>query len=151
MANDGSRGPRPYTQRHARTVFVRVPAVDWPAVKRGIKREFRGSLGKQSALFSVKTPSPCVAYSIVRGSHDARLMILEEVRQEQVGAISPESLAAEGFESFEEFRRYWMRRERSKFRPTKQVFVYRLRPWEMTDRDVMADLMLRRLYGDWMT
>lgn len=153
MASDGSRGPRPYTQRHARTLFVRVPADDWPLVRRGMKKEFRGQLGRQSALWAnVACPTPVVAYAIVRGSYDARLMILQSVRQEELGAITPESLQREGFETFEEFRRYWLRRERggSKFKPTRKVFVYGIRPWHPTDELEMGLGLLKRLYGDFM-
>lgn len=150
MASDGSRGPRPYTQRHARTIFIRVAAADWPLVKRGLKTEFRGQLGVQSALFNTPAPSPVVAYSIVRGTYDARLMLLEAVSQEELGAITPESLEREGFVDFESFRRYWMQRDGKKFRPTKKVFVYRLRPWAAGDDEAMAAVLLKRLYGDWL-
>lgn len=117
-------------------------------VKRGYKREFRGSIGRQSALFRTPTPSPCVAYTVVRGNHDARLMLLEEVRREVLGAITAESIAAEGFHSFEEYRRYWIKREGRKFQPTREVFVYVLRPWEDGDQEAMGQVLFNRLYGE---
>jgi hypothetical protein len=149
MAADGSKGPKPYKQRQARTLFVRVPAPDWAAVKRGLQRTFVGSIGRQSALWETPTPTPAVAYSIIRGSHDSRLMVLEAVRQEQLGAIDPAEL---GFESMAHFRRYWMQRERNgkKFPPTRHVFVYTMRPWERGDEEEMGMLMVKRLYGEFL-
>lgn len=145
MAADGSKGPRPYTQRQARTIFVRVPALEWHAVKRGTQRAFVGSIGRQSALWATPTPTPVIAYAIIRGTHDARLMILEEVRQEMLGAIDPTEV---GFPDMATFRRHWMMRERGKFPPTRKVFVYKLRPYDEADREAMGLALFDRLYGE---
>ncbi len=128
-------------------MFLRVPSGDWPAVKRGLKREFRARSGIASQLHNVPVPSPVVAYAPVRDHYDARLMMLEAHWQEPLGAISAESLAAEGFETLAEFRRYWMARERKRFRVTRNVLVYRVRP--ITAEDVRASQrqLFRRLYG----
>lgn len=150
MASDGSHGPRPFKQRELRTLFVRVPVDDWPHVKRGFKREFRGSPGKSSVLPRVQTPTPVVAWTITQRGHESELMVLERFWMEQLGAITPESLAAEGFPSFEEFRRYWMRRERRRFAPTRRVACYAIRPWTPDDRSMLGDLLIGRLYGDWL-
>lgn len=152
MAADGSRGPRPYTQRRLSTVFLRVPSRDWPAVKRGIKTEFRAGAGKGAVpqLFGVPTPIPVVAYAIRQGRHDARLMMLEQLWQEPLGAIGSESLQREGFKSLAEFRSYWMERERKRFTPTRNVFCYRVRPWHAGDVDHAGDRLLRHLYGDFL-
>jgi hypothetical protein len=152
MAADGSRGPRPYTQRRLSTVFLRVPVRDWPAVKRGIKTEFRAGTGKSATpqLFGVPTPVPAVAYAIRQGRHDARLMVLEECWQEPLGAISQHSLALEGFETLADFRAYWIERERKRFTPTRQVFVYRVRPWEQRDDEWAAPKLLQHLYGEFL-
>lgn len=126
---------------------------DWPLVRRGFKTEFRGEIGKQATVFNVRTPTPCVAYATTRGqSPDARLMILEKCWQEELGLISEESLRREGFADLAEFRRYWIGRHRNgkRFQPTKKVFVYQLRPWDESERDTMADLIFRRLYGDFL-
>lgn len=149
-----SRGPRPYRQVQASTIFLRVPAPEWPAVKRGVKREFRSGVGpgKTQRMWTVKFPAPAVAYTVNhRGEYDARLMVLERAWQEPLGAISPESLAAEGFETLAEFRRHWMRREHSRFLPTRMVFAYRVRPWREEDREEQAALLLERLYGDFLS
>ena len=150
MAADGSRGPRPYTQRRLSTVFLRVPSRDWPAVKRGYKTEFRAGAGKNAVpqLFGVPTPIPVVAYTVRRGEHDAQLMILERCWQEPLGAISADSLAAEGFEDLKEFRAYWMEREHKRFTPTRQVFAYRVRAFREDDRAEAADRIFEHLYGE---
>lgn len=75
-------------------------------------------------------------------------MVLEEKWLEPLGAISPASLKAEGFESIGEFRRYWMNREKRRFMPTRMVTVYRVRPWQDGDHDRFAALLLDRLYGE---
>lgn len=152
MAADGSRGPRPYTQRRLSTTFLRVPARDWPAVSRGYKTEFRAGSGKNAVpqLWHLEPPCPVVAYTVRNGRHDARLMVLEALWQEPLGAISPESLEREGFATLAEFRRYWMERERKRFTPTRQVFAYRVRAWRPADLDSMAGALLSHLYGEFL-
>lgn len=152
MGVNGSHGPKPYDKRQASTIFLRVPIRDWPAVKRGYKTEFRAGTGKNAVpqLWGVQPPVPVVAYAVRDGEHDARLMVLEELWQEPLGAISPESLRREGFDSLDEFRTYWISRERRRFRPLRNVFAYRVRPWHPEDREVFADRTLTHLYGDWI-
>lgn len=153
MAADGSRGPKPWTQRRLSTTFLRVPYGDWPAVKRGIKREFRAGSGNNQVpqLWGVKTPTLVVAYSIdPQHRHDGRLMVLESMVQEPLGAISPESLEAEGFDSLAEFRTYWMAREHRRFTPTRMVFAYRVRPADVSDLDAFSCHALDHLYGEFL-
>lgn len=143
-----------------RTLFIRVPSDDWAAVSRGYKTEFRGEIGTQSTPFCAETPSPAVLYRIRRrgkragvdlvNEYDRALMVLEAVWQEPLGAISPESLAREGFSSMADFRRYYVERTRRLFQPTRQVFVYRVRPWEYDDRIEMGMHLLDRLYGEFL-
>jgi len=148
MASDGTNGPKPWIQRHASTVFLRVPAIDWLAVKRGNKTEFRAAPGAVSGLKFIEPPTPVVAYRVDRShGYDAALMVLEERWQEPLGSITPESLEREGFETFAEFRRYFINRERRRFRLTRQVTVYRVRPWQPEDARVFADDLLERLFG----
>jgi hypothetical protein len=152
LAADGSKGPRPFAQRRQSTIFLRVPAVDWPAVQRGVKTEFRSQAGRNKTpqLWQVDPPTPVVAWSLVRGTHTAQLMVLEDIWREPLGVISPESLQREGFASLAEFRRYWISREHRHFTPTREVFAYRLRPWLPEDHDVMGSRLLERLYGDFL-
>lgn len=153
MAADGSRGPRPFVQRRVSTTFLRVPIVDWPAVKRGYKTEFRANVGKNAVpkLFTVLTPAPVIAYAIRNGRHDAQLMWLEEAWQEPLGAISAASLEREGFTSLAEFRTYWIKREKKRFTPTRKVFAYRVRAFNPDDDvDDAASRIFEHLYGEFL-
>lgn len=148
MGADGSRGPRPYEQRFASTLFLRLPANEFRAISRGRKSEFRSSPGKTSQLDRVKTPIPVVAYmQHPRRGYDARLMVLEETWQEPLGTIRPESLQREGQPDLAHFRRYWMSRTRRPFTPTRMVAVFRVRPWREEDREQFAELIFDHLYG----
>ncbi len=151
MPANGARGPNPYRQHQTSTVFLRVPRADWAAVKHGAKREFRAASGRHSALWNVATPSPAVAYTInTRGEYDGALIVLENVWREPLGAISEESLTAEGFATFPEFRRAWMLREKRRFPPLRMTTVYRVRPWADHDATCMGCALLRHLYGDFL-
>ena len=145
-------GPKPWKQRQARTAFLQVPQADWPLVKRGLKSEFRASSGAVSGLKWVDPPIPVVAYSISRTlGHDARLMVLEERFQEPLAAISEESLAREGFDTFAEFRAYWCEREKRRFTPTRMIVAYRVRPFVWTDDPTdFAQRLFRHLYGEFI-
>lgn len=142
-------GPRPYKQRRARTVFIRVPDSEWGAVKSGKKREFRASPNNTPQLWDVDTPLPVVAYAVSKGlGYRSQLMVLEETWREPLGSISPESLVAEGQPSMAHFRRAWMAREKTAFKPTRMVSVFKMRPWGPTDDRYMADKLFERLYGE---
>jgi hypothetical protein len=95
---------------------------------------------------------PIVAYSVDRqGRHDARLMVLERMWREPLGALSPESLAAEGCQTLAEFRRRWMLTNRKRFTPSRIVSVYVVRPWRAgLDEREMADRLLEHLYAEWV-
>lgn len=148
MGADGSQGPKPFIQRQAQTIFLRVPFYDWPLVSGGSKTEFRAGSGSVSGLKWVEPPIPVVAYTHhhVQG-YFSKLMVLEERRQEPLAAITAESLEREGFESFEEFRSYWCAREKRRFTPTRQIVVYRVRPFEQGDDERFADQLFEHLYG----
>jgi hypothetical protein len=151
MASTGTRGPKPWTQHRASTIFLRVPSAEWTAVRHGQKREFRSESGKVSQLWNVECPVPVVAYRLdSHGRYDSALMVLEAVWREPLGAISPESLEAEGFESFAHFRRAWCIREKRRFRPLHLTTVFRVRPWQPEDERDMADALLGRLYGSFL-
>jgi hypothetical protein len=78
-------------------VFVPVPRAGSAAVLCGTKREFRAACGKHSALLEPPDAHPGCRFHPVYGSP---LMVLESVSREPRGAISAESLSAEGFASF---------------------------------------------------
>ena len=104
-----------------------------------------------SQLWNVACPIPVVAYRIDSCErYDSALMVLEAVWREPLGAISPESLEAEGYESFAHFRRAWCVREKRRFRPLHMTTVYRVRSWASDDHRAMADALLERLYGEFL-
>lgn len=152
---DAGAGPKPYKQRKASTIFLRVPAYDWAAVRLGHKREFRAASGAVSGLKFVDPPTPVVAYTHAPNiGWESELMVLEERWQEPLAAISEESLEAEGFRDFAEFRSYWCARERRRFTPTRMVVAYRVRPfvWDTGpngDQTRFADKLFLHLYGEW--
>lgn len=153
MGADGSHGPRPFTQRQASTIFLRVPTREWVDITRGIKTEFRATPNAVTQVLNVEPPTPVVAYRVVRArgadsSHDSKLMMLEETWQEPLMAISEESLRREGHPDFAHFRRYWMRRTRRRFTPTRIVRVFRVRPWAEGDWEAGAEMLMNRLYGE---
>lgn len=145
-------GPRPWKQNQARTIFLRVPVTDWPKISSDRQREFRASPSAMPQLWSVSLPAPVVAYVIhpSRG-HLGELMVLTATWRERLEDISAESMAAEGHASFAHFRRYWMMREQSRFMPTREVSVFQVRPWEPADERRMADRLLERLYGGFLS
>lgn len=153
MGANGSHGPRPFTQRQASTVFLRIPASEWVPITRGTKTEFRASPNAVTQALNLEPPTPVVAYRVVPGrppgqTHDAVLMMLEETWQEPLLAISEESLRREGHASVAHFRRYWMQRTRRRFAPTRMVRVFRVRPWSEADWQASAERLMNRLYGE---
>lgn len=147
MGADGA-GPRPYTQRQARTIFLRVPYGEFGLVVAGRKPEFRASPRACTQLWSVEPPAPAVAYAIFpRRGYKHALVVLEETWREPLGSITPESLERERQPSFAHFRRYWMKREKTAFKPTREVSVFRVRPLGAGDEEEMAAMLFERLYG----
>lgn len=147
MGAGGGSSPQPWSQYEAKTLFLRVPSIDWAAVKIGTKTEFRVA-GRASLAQNVYTPTPVVAYTVRASQHDSKLMVLTAVWREPLGAITRESLAAEGFPDFAHFRRYWMARTHRRFTPLTSVLVYTLRQWTDSDATELGTIMLRRLYRD---
>lgn len=145
------KGPKPYTKRQASTIFLRVPHADFGLVRAGKKTEFRvgGGGSRSPQLWGVEFPTPAVAYTIRRsGEYKHALVVVEEFWREPLGAISPKSLECEGQPDIAHFRRYWMTRNHTDFKPTREVSVFRVRPWTGDDRAYMARLLFHRLYGD---
>lgn len=138
--------------RSVSTRFLRVPWRDWAAVVTGEKRMFRHPVRQQARAMGF-TPTGVVAWTRRMASHDLEtaLMVLEEIKTEPLGAISPADLALEGFESLAEFRRYWKARFASGrgFDPLMKVAVVTVRPWQDGDDELLAHALLDRLYGPW--
>lgn len=141
--------PKPFPISRAATVFLRVPADDWAAVKLGYKREFRAAGHGYPALFRVQTPTAVLAYATRDGErYESQLMVLEKTWREPLGAISPESLAREGFESIAHFRRYWIARTKRRFKPMAEVQAFVVRRFDPdTDPDALGRVLFERLYG----
>ena len=151
MATTTRRGPKPYSQHQASTIFVRVPSEDWHAVRGGYKREIRTRQSSLAAVQGLSLPLPCVAYRRhAQYGYDAVLMVLEAVWQEPLGAISEESIANEGYATMAEFRRAWTIREKRRFPLLAPVTVHRVRPWMPEDGATMGRALLRQLYGEFL-
>lgn len=158
MTGVSDSAPAPYQQRHASTLFLRVPLADWARVVVGEKTEFRTRPKESSSLLRVYTPTPVVAYCANRGGeYSSKLMVLEERRYETLFDVSmnPESVEREGFASYDEFRRYWRKRRKGVYRPLERVHVWRVRKWghdetgQLDDR-TFAAAVLHHLYGEWL-
>lgn len=150
MGAQGGWAPKPWSSYSARTVFLRVPTVDWAAVKVGSKTEFRAAGGKEiTQLWNIKVPTPVVAYTVRSGGvYDKALMVLEATWREPLGAISPESIQREGYPDMAHFRRYWMSRTHRRFTPLTSVQVYRVRAWQNGDLTALGEALLQRLYQE---
>lgn len=153
MGSQGGNAPNPYTQRHASTLFLRVPTMDWARVKIGEKTEFRTRLREGSHLVAANTPTPVVAYTKSSLGYDSKLMVLVEHKREPLFAIAddPEAIGREGFEDYDHFRRYWRKRRKGVYRPMELVHVWRVRPWdEKWDMGRFGNYLIGHLYRDWL-
>lgn len=139
--------------KHASTAYLRVPHPDWPRVRLGAKTEFRTRHREACAAVIAKPPTPVVAYAEnTSGTLDYQLMVLEDYRYEPVFNVSldPEAVAREGFDSYDEFRRYWRARCDGAYMPTEKVWVWRLRPLAPGDLDMLGASLVAHLYGKFM-
>lgn len=154
MGSKGGSSPNPYKQRRVSTLFLRVPLVDWPKVKLGEKTEFRTMPGEGSTLLRCYVPTPVVAYTVKPKiqEYDAKLMVLLDRRREPLWEISsqPDAIRREGFESYDEFRRYWRKRQRGVYRPMQVVWVWRIAPFTPDHVRVLGSGMMEHLYGDFL-
>lgn len=140
-------------RRQTKTIQLKVPRVDWAAVIAGEKTQWRDTAhGPQFDLTDLPRPVVLHSYQKFRRDAEARLAVLESAEREPLGAISPESLAAEGMASLSDFRKYWIERHKrvGYFMPLTTVMVYTVRPWQPDDREHFADKLLTYLYGPWL-
>lgn len=144
-----------HTERLTRTVSTtpfRIPRLDWGAITNGDKTEFRRH-GKWGYETYGITPRPIVIYSVhdLTEEYEVDVAILEDIWQEPLGVITPESLANEGYRNVREFRSYFQERyPRRGWRPLDKVWVYKLRPFTPADRREHADKLFRELFGSWL-
>lgn len=150
-----ARVDRPLRQRSSKTVFLRVPSQDWPAVNSGRVREFRASIGNVPQLFNVPMPTLVVCYRKRKatGDYEYRLMTLEGIRQEALAAITEEGLRLAGYtgeNARARFRRDWMNREKRRFEPLRRVMVFTVRPFSEEDIELTGRRLVEHLYGDYL-
>lgn len=88
-----------------------------------------------------------LAWSITHFGREDVLMVIEAAWREPLGAISPESLRAEGHDSLRDFRLAWKRRAPTgRWNPLEEIIVYRVRPWQPGDEAWVGEKLLRELY-----
>lgn len=150
MSRRTSSSPKPWPQFEVRTTFLRVPVLDWAAVKHGYKTEFRATGRAVTQPWNLQLPTPVVGYKVSnqRDDHESTMLVLEESWTEPLLAISPESIRREGFADMTGFRNYWMQRTKRRFRPLTEVRVYRVRPFADDDVVAMGNQLLTKLYGE---
>lgn len=140
--------------RRVATTLLRVPQVDWAPIATSTKTELR-TAGRYALLsHKVQPPDwPVLGWHRPRFSDRPKTMLLliDEAWSEPLGAISPQSLAAEGYGSITEFRRYWNARHTRGYRADAIVQVVRLRPATPDDYPAIGRRLLERLYGPWLT
>lgn len=150
MGSQGGSAPNGLKGHELRTRFLRAPFEDWAALSQGYKTEFRAAPMGVSVK-SLQTPTPVVLYAVSNaGVTKHKLMVLAHHKTQRLMDIAdyPLSLAREGFESYDHFRRYWRARTKRPFRPLQKVEVFTLRPWETDDARRLGYLLVERLYGD---
>lgn len=153
MGSRGGSSPNGLSQRELRTLFLRVPSFDWPHISQGLKREFRTlPLGAVSSAYDA--PTPVVAYTVGHSRRREKLMLLIDHRHEHLVDVSesPASIAAEGFETYDQFRKYWRARTGRPYRPMQKVEVFALAPWpdNQLALDQLGRSLLTRLYGAYL-
>jgi hypothetical protein len=146
--------PRPLKQHQVKTVMLRVPTPAWPAVSSGRVSEFRAALGNTPRLWKVPMPTLALAYRRRAPlDYDYRLVVLEGLRQEALGAITDEGLAAAGYtgsDALSRFRREWCINEHRRFEPLRRVMVFTVRLASEDDFDALGHRLLQHLYGDYI-
>lgn len=157
MGSRGGSGPNGLQQRQVSTLFLRVPSIDFPAVRLGLKTEFRTMPHEGSNIVRNRNyPTPVVAYATSSGALRElahKLMVLEQHRFEPLFAITEdmEALSREQQPSYDHFRRYWRARQKGVYRPMQRVHVWRVRPFRLeSDYEQMGVGLLERLYGDFL-
>lgn len=133
--------------RKYRSTVVMIPDVDWADVLTGRKTQFRSysRRTKRDGGIPIK-PTPAVGYHYVYDNLETQLIWLEDTWQEPLGSITAESIAAEGFASLDEFRRYFeVRYPKGGYRPLENVQVYRVRPITQADIEEFVPWLLKFL------
>ena len=153
MGAHGGDAPTGLKQHEARTVFLRAPFTDWAALTQGFKTEFR-TLPKGVPSKWLHAPTPVVLYTVSPQleRRSEKLMVLAAHHSEYLSDIKddPQALMREGFQTYDEFRHYWRARTGRRFIPMEKVEVFRIMPWQPTDRLRLGMLLFDRLYGEYL-
>lgn len=144
----GESRARPWRRVETRTHLFWVPRRELAELRRGTRTEVRVRDKRRRPTNALVVPCPIVLYSWseIRTEPDRALLVLERAWEEPMGAISPESVRAEGFETLKEYRRYWIEERGQFWRPLDVVRCYRFRIPESLDE--LADMLLEQLYGE---
>ncbi len=153
MGARGGRHPQGLKQRTLRTLFLRAPYEDWSALVQGTKREFRTpAMGSVAGV--IHAPTPVVLYALSPSQNKRRdaLVVMTAHRCERLHDISgnKESLAAEGFATYGEFRNYWRARTHRPYRALQQVEVFTVAPWGAMSVEELGVELLSRLYSEYL-
>jgi hypothetical protein len=153
MGSKGGDAPTGLKQVQLRTVFLRAPFQDWAALSQGHKTEFR-VLPRGVPSKWIEAPTPVVLYALSPhlGRRSEKLMVIIEHQQERLADIheKPESIRREGFETYDQFRRYWRARTGRPYRPLDKVEVFQLQQWTNHNWGQLGERLLERLYGEYM-
>jgi hypothetical protein len=148
--------PRPLQQHEIKTLFLRVPSAAWAHVSNGRATEFRAAQGAvPQGAWRLPMPTAAVIYRrrpAVK-EYDYRLMVLERVRLEALGAITDEGLIAAGYvgeDAFARWRRDWMLQTKRPFEPLTRSFVFTVSQVLPGDLQAIGMALVEHLYGEYI-
>lgn len=137
-------------QRRARSVYIRVPRVDFPHVRIGRKRQFRITELGQRRSGPPTLPAAIVVWCLNAyvDEPEESLVFCERSWSERLGEISPDSIAREGFATRAEYIAYWRRYRHPdhSWNPLQPVTVFDVRPWREDDLLPCAAALYEHLY-----
>lgn len=121
-------------------------------VSTGEVSEFRCATGNAPQIWKTTLPTLAVAYRKRHArEYDYRLLLLQAMRREALGAITEAGLAAAGYggdDAYARFRRDWTLHEKKRFEPLRTMFVYTVRLMEPDDLITAGLAVVDHLYGE---
>lgn len=136
-------------KRYVRMQTLKVWNEDFPLLAQALKMEYRTPPRATPVRYSnsLAYPRPLLVETVSHaGAVVHCLMVCEAIWHERLMAISDESLAAEGFASIDQYKRYWLLRTGSRPRPLSWVTCRRLRTWRQGDVAMFGVQLMRELY-----
>lgn len=143
--------PANLPQHTISTLYLRAPLADWAALTQSHKAEFRMPL-RGAASEWYRPPTPVVLYCATPTRTRVHLCMLVSHRKERLIDIAEDgdALIREGFETYEDFKRYWRKRTRKPYDAAKVVDVFQITPtwpgWEAQ----AGCVLLERLYDEFL-